>query len=143
MVPGDLEVGDDQFVLQRAADPHHAAEGELVEGRRAAVAPRRLRRALLGLPVLVRALTVRVLAAGPAAHRSHTRAAPLLRHVRLRVLLARSLVRRRLLRVLLRGRLLRVLLLRYLRCLLLPAGPLGLLRLVGLLSLVGLCWCGC
>ncbi len=37
MVPGDLEVGDDQFVVESPADPHHAPEGELVEGGRAAV----------------------------------------------------------------------------------------------------------
>ncbi|GAA2478725.1 hypothetical protein GCM10010406_13620 [Streptomyces thermolineatus] len=39
VVPRDLQVGDDQLVLQRTADPHHAADGELVEGRGAAVAP--------------------------------------------------------------------------------------------------------
>ncbi|GAA3085772.1 hypothetical protein GCM10010449_06800 [Streptomyces rectiviolaceus] len=37
VVPRDLEVGDDQFVLQGAADAHLAAERELVERRRAAV----------------------------------------------------------------------------------------------------------
>ena len=43
VVARDLEVGDDQFVLQRTADAHHAAERELVERGRAAVAVDRRR----------------------------------------------------------------------------------------------------
>ncbi|GLV80240.1 hypothetical protein Shyhy02_82400 [Streptomyces hygroscopicus subsp. hygroscopicus] len=38
MVAGDLQIGDDQVVLQRTADAHHPAGGQLVEGGRAAVA---------------------------------------------------------------------------------------------------------
>ncbi|GAA0961778.1 hypothetical protein GCM10009574_050220 [Streptomyces asiaticus] len=38
MVARDLEIGDDQVVLQRTADAHHPAGGQLVEGGRAAIA---------------------------------------------------------------------------------------------------------
>lgn len=55
--PRDLEVGDDQLVLQRTADPHLAAQGDLVERGRAAVAVDRP--AALLLPALRRHLRLR------------------------------------------------------------------------------------
>ncbi|GAA0279464.1 hypothetical protein GCM10010302_16480 [Streptomyces polychromogenes] len=107
VVARDLEVGDDELVLQGTADAHDAADGDLVERRRAAV-----------------------VAAAVAGRRGLLRhAALLLRHERLLRLVLR------LLRLLLLGGLVLRLLL-VLRRLLLVVGlvllvPGGLLRLVG------------
>ncbi|CAM5612845.1 hypothetical protein SVIOM74S_10460 [Streptomyces violarus] len=69
VVPGDLEVRDHQLVLQGTADAHHAAEGELVERGRAAVAvdrrrPRDAAGALLLRRDVRRGLLLRLLPAG-------------------------------------------------------------------------------
>ncbi|SCF76177.1 hypothetical protein GA0115255_105493, partial [Streptomyces sp. Ncost-T6T-2b] len=62
VVAGDLEVGDDQFVLQRTTDAHDPAEGQLVERGGAAVAVDRRRprgTALSGSALLPGVLLVR------------------------------------------------------------------------------------